>query len=98
MLKHYEIVSNCLLDVRNAGMRTTDRLQLEVALYRLKLVLLEEETLAGDCGDDPEFATMAEMARRICSPERTSIEVQKFIIHLNEVNEKILNRSGGDRL
>lgn len=96
MVKRYQIVSNCLSDVRKAEIRTIDRLQLEVALYRLKLVLLAEEETLDEEGDAPEFAGLAEMGRRICSPERTSIEIQKFVMHLNEIKEKLLIRSGGD--
>lgn len=94
MLKRYQILSNCLSELRKSDIRTIDRLQVEVALYSLKMVLLGEEELLRDPCDEPEFETIVQMGRSICTTERTTIEVQKFIMYLNEIKEMILIRSG----
>ena len=97
MLKRHQIVSNCLLELRQSDMRALDRLQVEVALYSLKILLLAETELEREPCDEPEFESMARMCRRICGPERTSVEVQKFIMQLNEMRERTLIRSGANR-
>jgi hypothetical protein len=94
MLKRYQILSNCLSELRKSDLRAIDRLQVEVALYSLKIVLLAEEELVRDPCDEREFETIIQFGRSICGPERTTIEVQKFIMYLNEIKEMILIRSG----
>lgn len=89
MLKQYHILNECLRELKSEE-QDIGRLQVEIRLYKLKRLLLQDEVadkLKNDLPSERDFETLKEMIIA-CRNVRNPAEMIKIIFHISQIEKQ----------
>jgi hypothetical protein len=101
MLRQYNILNRCLLDLKKSDMQDMKRLKLEVQLIQTKQLLLNRQVeyrVAGVVSSEEEFNGMYDLFRDACRTNANDNEVDGALLRLLEIKRGLeCHLESGDR-
>lgn len=89
MLKQYQILNDCVRELKSEE-QDIGRLQVEIQLYKLKRLLLQDEVAAklkNDLANEKDFELLREMIVA-CKGTHNQAEMVKIIIHISQIEKQ----------
>jgi hypothetical protein len=90
MLKPYDMLTRCQLELRNCELPTIDRLQLEMYILSAKMIMLDDDrkTRSKHSGNsETEIKDIYDQISSLCSPEGKVVDVVKIVERMQKLME-----------
>jgi len=93
MLKQYQILTCCLIELKASGIPTMKKLKLEVQLIQAKRILLDHEVklrVSGVEASEAEFNDLYNLVMLACKYDNANNEVDKIYWKLQEIIQGLM--------
>jgi hypothetical protein len=90
MLKPYDMLTRCQLVLKNCELPTIDKLQLDMYILRVKMILLDEDRKVRSIYSDnseTEIKDLYDQISSLCGPEGEVADVRRIVERMQSLVE-----------